>query len=188
MLSRLTGLGWVLVSVVVLTVIVAVVILSRPADPPAPRSTSPAQNATIDQPEDRPLANRVYDGYDAIDFVRLTYEQYMAAAATELAVTGRPPYQLDTLLRRLEVVRNRLDPNAYKDIVKRYTDAERRGGVQRDELLCGRPDISSVETALQLGGNENVVVRVTKQAGQAADGSMEVTVNLKSRKIVELTC
>lgn len=186
MLSRLTTLGWVLVSVIILTIVAAIVVLSQP---PAGTTRQPAtgDSAVVPVPEE-PATNRIYDGYDAIDFVRLTYEQYLAAAAAGPALSQAPPYDLNILLRRLETVRPRLGANAYQNLISRYTDAAQRGGVQRDELLCGRPDVTSVTTALRLGGNQNLVVAVTKQAGNAAAGSLEVTVNVQSKQIVEITC
>ena len=186
MLSRLTTLGWVLVSVVVLTIVTAIVILSQPPSKPAKQPAATAGTAV--PVSDEPTTSRVYDGYDAIDFVRLTYEQYLATAAAEAPLAKNPPYDLNTLLRRLESVRPRLSANIYQNLVSRYTEASTRGGVQRDELLCGRPDITSVTAALRLGGNQNVVVTVSKQAGSVPAGSLEATVNLQSKQIVEISC
>lgn len=190
--SRLTTLGWVLVSVVMLTVIAAVVILAQP--PTEQTKTSASKNGkdgksgAAQADPDVPAASRVYDGYDAIDFVRLTYEVYLAAIATEKTPLEGPPYDLNVQLRRLESVRPRLSASLYQALVGRYTDAAQKGGIQRDELLCGRPDISTVSTALRIGGNDNVVVGVFKESADASIGSHEATVNLRNRQIVDLAC
>lgn len=182
---RLTPLGMVLLVLILISVSSAVYIAVRPdpspvATPTAPPAASPADGQSA----------RIFSTSDAVDFTQTTYDGYVILAGDDAVKSGEaaPPYKLSDVLRRLELLRPQLSQNLYRRIQTTYNRTADTATIDRDEVLCGRPDVSRAEARLKLGGQDLAVVSVEKWRGEEKAGQLEVTVDLRSRVISEISC
>lgn len=139
-----------------------------------------------------PNFSRTFTTSDAVDFTQLTYDAYIAAVAnvvpeSKAKATG-PPYDLTLMLRRLETIRPKLSSNLHKKLRDGYVRSASVATIGRDEVLCGKPDVSSVTTTLRLSGRDVAVVSVEKRYSAESAGALQATVDLKARVLTEITC
>lgn len=148
------------------------------------------QEQAADQEPTGPAISRKFTTGDAVDFTQLSYSAYIAAIAAEgpASKIAEPPYDLTIMLRRLESIRPKLSSNLHQKLRAGYTRSASVAMITRDEVLCGKPDVSEVVASLRLGGQDLAVVSVEKRLNGKSVGVLEATVDLKARLLTEISC
>jgi hypothetical protein len=182
---RLTPLGKILLAFLALAFLLGLLAQFRPDGDN--RSHQPATPPAV-QPSG---TQRIFTTTDATDFTQLTYASYAAIMANELKLTpqsAEPPYDLNHLLERLELMRPKLSDSLYRRIQESYKRSATVGTISRDEIVCGRPDAQGYKAYLKLGGREVAVVTVNAIRDNKLAEAFEVTVDLNGKVLSDITC
>ncbi len=180
---RLTPLGKLAV-VLIAGVLLAVMVGSLASNRQPSSSDKPAVDGS------GKIANRIFTTGDAVDFTQLTYAAYIAAITNENLTPAQldPPYNIDTVLHRLEAIRPRLSANLYRSTQAAYKRSASIGTITRDEILCGKPVATSTQASLKISGRDVAVVAINMLDRDGGAGTLEATVDLKNRVLAQISC
>lgn len=182
---HVTPLGRLIIVVMLIMVGAILVYSIRPvtADEAARRANLSATPA--------PAAQRLFTANDAVGFTQLAYDSYfktLTADGTDL--TGIDlPYDSNTMLEQLELMRSKLSDTTYKSLRANYTTAAKQGGIKRDEVACSQYDFSHVAVTLKratASAAELTIARINDD--NVVVGRFEATVDLATRQITSLHC
>ncbi len=180
----LTPLGTALLAVVTTLILLAGFSLYRSFD------DGMIQKQAANQESTNPAVNRTFSTADAVDFAQLSFDTYIASVTAEGSASeaAGPPYDLTIMLNRLELIRPKLSSNLHKKLRASYTRSASVATITRDEVLCGKSDVTEVVASLRLGGQDLAVVSVEKRLSGKTTGVLEATVDLKARVLTEINC